>query len=984
MDRSATGPVNTFSGPTGQSAIDYILVPQGFTARVRACHVIENEVLNTSDHNPVQVTLDIDNVRCYSKPSNTSHIKRWEKLSEHERKERYSLPLAASTCEITARLASPTLSESDLDECIEVFVEKMKVAASNIPSRKFRKHLKPYWNQRMNELKKDKIFSYREWVKVNRPRDAGNPLFEAYKQSKKAFNKELKRLSKGYDDEQISQAVKAAEVDRGQFWRLVKASRKGSGGKIAAINDNSGKTVSNIEDILDVWKTHFENLYTPKDNEEYDKNHYDMVTAKVAELNAKDDTGEFLQNLFTEKEIKDAIGQLHKRKACGYDGITTEHLLYGGDCVVQILTLIYNGMLRLEYIPVNLRRGIQIPLFKGKGTCCLDPNNYRGISLLTNLNKVYEVLIWGRIKGWWEEHRVISALQGVGKKKLSCVHTALLLQESVAYALESKGKVFVTFLDVSKAYDTVWTDGLFFRLYEMGINGKMWRLMYRAYNDFKSKVRIEDKASNWFPMLCGIHQGGFLSLTKYVTFINGLLDELEQSDLCCSIGMTPTTPVGYADDVATACTSKHKTDQSLQLVHKYGCKWRFHFNAKKSAILVYGESRKEHEVGGKFREFKLGSEKVEEKCEYDHVGFKACIFKDNNSRVEEKIGKGRRTLNAASGLGIRKSGITLKTCNLIFWTIVIPTLTFGCELWYVNDNDLEKIQNFQRYAGRRVQRFPKRSPSSTSYFGLGWIRIETFIQVKKMLFILTYLNMDADNRHNIIFHARVRDYVRQSNENVVNVQGSPIFEMLETCIRFDLLEKVLEMTFGYTNVISKKAWSGMVWEKAWKLDDAYWKSTSILHEQNDMLLKTIGKPQYLTWWHLADNIPYLQGMCENMARLVCHASLLKSDDPRYKRDGAGARMCHECDFGIAETIHHLIMQCPVNEEIRNAMFYEINKIDDRFDERGMISPGDTFLWIMGKQIENVDADTMTRIWITAGHFITRMYKTRLASRVGVG
>ena len=113
---------------------------------------------------------------------------------------------------------------------------------------------------------------------------------------------------------------------------------------------------------------------------------------------------------------------------------------------------------------------------------------------------------------------------------------------------------------------------------------------------------------------------------------------------------------------------------------------------------MYGESRKEHEKGVKYREFKLGNEKVEERCEYDHVGVKACIFNDNNSRVEEKIGKGRKTLNAASGLGIRKCGITLKTCNLIFWMVVIPTLTFGCELWYVNDNDLEKIQNFQRYA----------------------------------------------------------------------------------------------------------------------------------------------------------------------------------------------------------------------------------------------------------------------------------------------
>ena len=222
------------------------------------------------------------------------------------------------------------------------------------------------------------------------------------------------------------------------------------------------------------------------------------------------------------------------------------------------------------------------------------------------------------------------------------------------------------------------------------------------------------------------------------------------------------------------------------------------------------------------------------------------------------------------------------------------------------------------------------------------------------------------------------------NEGMVNSHSSPIFEMLETCVRFNLLEKVLEMTFGYVNVIGKKVWSRMVWDKAWILDDAYWKSTGILHEQNDMLLKTVGKPQYLTWWHLADNIPHLQGMCESMARLVCHASLLKGDDPRYKREGANSRMCHGCDLGITETIHHLVMQYPVNEEEKNAMFNEILTFDDKFDERGMAMPGDSFLWLMGKQIKNLDVDTMTKIWIISGHYITYMYKRQLASREGVG
>ena len=96
------------------------------------------------------------------------------------------------------------------------------------------------------------------------------------------------------------------------------------------------------------------------------------------------------------------------------DSISTEHLIYAGDNMVSLLTLMYNHMLRLEYVPVNLRRCIQIQLFKGKGSCCLDVNSYRGISLLTNYNKVFKILIWERLSKWWAHNKIILDLQGAG------------------------------------------------------------------------------------------------------------------------------------------------------------------------------------------------------------------------------------------------------------------------------------------------------------------------------------------------------------------------------------------------------------------------------------------------------------------------------------------------------------------------------------------------------------------------------------------
>ena len=77
----------------------------------------------------------------------------------------------------------------------------------------------------------------------------------------------------------------------------------------------------------------------------------------------------------------------------------------------------------------------------------------------------------------------------------------------MASALESRSKVFISYFDVSKAFDTVWVNGLFYKLYKIGIKRKLWRIMYRTYEGFLCKVRIAGSFSDWYPIQCGVHQG---------------------------------------------------------------------------------------------------------------------------------------------------------------------------------------------------------------------------------------------------------------------------------------------------------------------------------------------------------------------------------------------------------------------------------------------------------------------------------------------
>ena len=507
--------------------------------------------------------------------------------------------------------------------------------------------------------------------------------------------------------------------------------------------------------------------------------------------------------------------------------------------------------------------------------------------------------------------------------------------------------------------------------------------MYRAYIDFKYRVRLGDQCSEWYSLLCGIHQGGFLSRTKYVAFINSPILELEKSKLCCQVQSIPASPAGYADDLAAACVSKNNIDRVMDTVNKYGLKWRFRFNAKKSAVLVYGESKTERDIGSANRMYRLGKDRVNERLEYDHVGIKACIL-SNNSRVEEKIAKGRRALNATAGLGIRRNGLSIATCNMIFWTIVIPKVTFGCELWVLHDNDILKLNAFQRYAGRRVQRFHQRSPSSSSFFGLGWIRIETLILVKKVLFILTLLRMGHNDIVRDVFKARVIAYIQNREDGMQNQYDSPVFDLLNAANRLGLLGLVLDMAAGVTIIISKVNRSKKVWSNAWGLDDSHWHSLFLLNSSNDMLICAMSKSRYLIWWQLADYNRLMQKTSETMVKLISRASHLKADDPTLRDTSHLSRMCANCDLGITENLLHLVMQCPFQDDVRASMYKVMYEQAYDFAVKVNENPQCTFQWLLGNFRDEVETNVMYAGLEIAGRHISKMYWKVINGRTGIG
>ena len=517
LSKDAVGPINTFRGGMGSSTIDYVAIPEGLRDSLITCEVLKDNVLNTSDHYAIRVELNLECLPSMVTCPRLDGRVRWNKPNVINK---YHDLVDRKTYDLSTVFRSSPKNPKNIDECISQMVHTLTSASAELPHTKFKKNVRPYWDPTLTELKRVKVRCHRIWRDAQRPRGE-DQLYLNHKQARKNFMNELRQVQKDYERREIDEIIYAAHSNKNKFWKKVRKSRQSSQNDVYAIRQPSGKVVYDNESVVNVWRDHFEQISLPRESPNFDPVHYENVTQQVKVWSEDNSDDDFLTEEFSVKEIRNGLKVLKKRKAAGCDGLTTEHLVHAGDNLVFLLRLLYNSIIETEYVPENFCRGTQIPLYKGKNLCPLDVNNYRGITLLTCMNKLFEVIIWERIKTWWDDEGIISPLQGACRKGSSCIHSAYILQESIATGLDTKSKVFVAYFDGAKAFDSVWTDGLFYQLHNAGLVGKTWRILYKSYEDFRCQVRLSGIYSKWYI------KGGFLSLLKYAPFIDPLLREIE-------------------------------------------------------------------------------------------------------------------------------------------------------------------------------------------------------------------------------------------------------------------------------------------------------------------------------------------------------------------------------------------------------------------------------------------------------------------------
>ena len=137
----------------------------------------------------------------------------------------------------------------------------------------------------------------------------------------------------------------------------------------------------------------------------------------------------------------------------------------------------------------DLKIGIILPLFKGKGAKANNKDNYRGITLFPTLCKIYQVILLNRLEKYAAQMGFFSQMQFGFLEGVGCTEASFTIIETINHMLERGSKVFSCFLDVRKAFDTVWNDGLLYKLFlELGIKGRMWLAIRDLYTNVKAQV----------------------------------------------------------------------------------------------------------------------------------------------------------------------------------------------------------------------------------------------------------------------------------------------------------------------------------------------------------------------------------------------------------------------------------------------------------------------------------------------------------------
>jgi retron-type reverse transcriptase len=384
------------------------------------------------------------------------------------------------------------------------------------------------------------------------------------------------------------------------------------------------------------------------------------------------------------EEVRGIIGTLKVKKAPGPDKIPNTALKLLPDKAVVALTAIINASLRFCHFPSRWKSANVIFIPK-PGKDLLFPQNYRPISLLSNVGKVLEKVILTRLVRATNENHVLPDEQFGFRPKHSTADQLIHVTEFISQGINQNESTGAIFLDVAKAFDTVWHDGLVYKLHTAGVSLAMVKLLNSFLEDRKFHAKIGNVLSTVREIEAGVPQGSVLSPTLYAIFT-------------ADIPKPDETKIAlYADDTAILTRSEspelisEQLRRAVESLEAWFRRWRIDVNPDKSSAILF--TRRRHRPDG---EIVMFDRPIPWKTEARYLGITFDNHLRFNAQLEHAKIRAQMVLGQLNSLVNRRSKMSIQNKVTIYRTIVRPAMMYGSAVWgNVCNTQLHKLQVVQ-------------------------------------------------------------------------------------------------------------------------------------------------------------------------------------------------------------------------------------------------------------------------------------------------
>ena len=290
----------------------------------------------------------------------------------------------------------------------------------------------------------------------------------------------------------------------------------------------------------------------------------------------------------SEEKILKIIRSLNPNKAHGWDEISVRMIKLCDMALVIPLKIIFINCLRRGICPDIWKHSNVVPVHKKNEKNV--KGNYRPISLLPIFGKILEKLIFDSLYSHLVSSKLLNPNQSGFRPSDSTINQLISITHTIFTAFDCNPPLDVrsVYLDISKAFDRVWHDGLIYKLKRCGVSGQLLSLIQNFLKNRKQRTVLNGQASNWGDILAGVPQGSILGPLFFLVYINDLTENLK-----CNVKL-------FADDtslftvVQDSNTAASDMNHDLELVRKWANDWRMSFNpdpTKQAVELMFSKKK---------------------------------------------------------------------------------------------------------------------------------------------------------------------------------------------------------------------------------------------------------------------------------------------------------------------------------------------------------------------------------------------------------